>query len=122
MARVTLTSMVGSSGEELRRARTAAGLSQEDLAEQIGKARRTVGEWERTGKIPEIYLPRLREILGEDVSLEEAAAPAPIEFTFEGTKITVHPNPKHTPDQVRRAARDIFDASMERLAQIERDG
>lgn len=113
--------MVGSIGDGLRDARRAANLSQEDLAKHLGLTRRTVGEWERTSKIPAIYMDRLTEILGREVVGDDTPAPAPIAFTFEGTTITVHPNPAYTPDQVRRAAREIFDASMERLARLDQE-
>ncbi len=57
-------------GENLVRLRTAMGLSQEALADQLGVSRQSVSKWETDASVPELdKLIRLGEVFG--VSLDE---------------------------------------------------
>lgn len=126
--------------DAVKRAMTREGLSPGGLSRRAGVSENTIRgflegrSWPvmaTLGKIEKVFgwpAGRMEDIAqGMQVADDEPAlaveslGQAPIEFTFEGTKITVHPNPRYTPEQVRRAAREIFDASMERLAQIDQD-
>lgn len=40
-------------GDELREARERAGLTQQQLGDQVGKAMRSVGNWERAPRVPD---------------------------------------------------------------------
>lgn len=51
------------SGEQIRTARDAAGMTQQELATQLGVTLRTVGNWERGESIPRNREPLLRRIL-----------------------------------------------------------
>lgn len=51
------------SGEQIRTARDAAGMTQQELATQLGVTLRTVGNWERGENIPRNREPLLRRIL-----------------------------------------------------------
>ena len=74
-------------GQKLKEKRTALGLSQEQLAEQLGITRQTVANWEKGKTSPDIasvqklsalYSVSLDELLKEDTSMrkhvEESAA------------------------------------------------
>lgn len=69
-------------GERIRAHRKRAGLSQEQLAEQIGVSRQAVTKWESGKSTPGTgHLFRLAEVFGTTVDLllspEDAAPPAP---------------------------------------------
>lgn len=49
-------------GTRIRRAREAAGLKQEDLAQRLGVTTRTVGNWER-GRVPRNAIGALQQLL-----------------------------------------------------------
>lgn len=51
---------------EIRAARERMGLTQEQLAQQVGVHPRTIGNWERGQTVPKNRLARLRRVLGED--------------------------------------------------------
>lgn len=53
-------------GVEIREARERMGMTQEQLAQQIGVHLRTVGNWERGQTVPKNRMARLRRVLGED--------------------------------------------------------
>jgi transcriptional regulator with XRE-family HTH domain len=64
------------SGEQIRTARDAAGMTQQELATQLGVTQRTVGNWERGENIPRNREPLLRRILA--AHLEGGAPPSPM--------------------------------------------
>jgi transcriptional regulator with XRE-family HTH domain len=49
--------------EQIRAARLAAGLSQQQMADALGINLRTAGNWERTGAVPALRLAKLRQVL-----------------------------------------------------------
>lgn len=60
---ITLRCMSPRLGDEIRQAREALGLTQAQLAERVGVARETVGNWETGTSTPRNKLGRLREVL-----------------------------------------------------------
>jgi transcriptional regulator with XRE-family HTH domain len=50
-------------GASIRDARTAAGLSQQQLADALGVNLKTAGQWERTGLVPPLRMAKLRQVL-----------------------------------------------------------
>lgn len=57
-------------GGQIRDARLARGLTQEDLASQVGRTRISVSDWERGVKVPSVrVIPRLAEALSLPVEL-----------------------------------------------------
>lgn len=40
-------------GDELREAREAAGMTQQELGERLGRTLRSVGNWERSDRLPD---------------------------------------------------------------------
>lgn len=69
MGRIPAALGRGMTGEELRKLRLVAGMSQEELAEACGVERRTIGRWESGLKsIPTIVIPCLRQILDEAIA------------------------------------------------------
>ena len=55
------------SGERLRDARTAAGISQPELAATVGTTQGRISDWERGRAIPRArYIPKLAAALGMD--------------------------------------------------------
>ena len=48
---------------QIRDARLAAGLSQQQLADALGVNLKTAGQWERTGAVPAIRMAKLRQVL-----------------------------------------------------------
>ena len=55
-------------GEKLQKLRRTAGMSQEQLAEQLEVSRQAVSKWERDLSIPDVAsLPKLAEELGTSV-------------------------------------------------------
>lgn len=57
-----------SNGERLRSLREAAGISQRELARQLGVHHSNVGFWERSGTVPRsALLPDLAKILGVNI-------------------------------------------------------
>lgn len=52
-------------GEQLRDARSRAGLSQEDLAKAVGVTLRSIGNWERGAGVPRNREGRVRDVLGD---------------------------------------------------------
>lgn len=57
-------SAVSTLGTRMRQARTAAGLSLEDVARELGVTRTSISEWELNKKFPRMdHLPELRRIL-----------------------------------------------------------
>lgn len=74
MARLYLTSMqvkvaaVSVAGEQLRRARERAGLTQQQLADEVGTTRQTVGAWEKRAYVRDTRsLGKVFDVLGLDV-------------------------------------------------------
>lgn len=55
-------------GAQIRQARLQRGWSQTRLAEQLGTSKKTVGMWERGGRISPLRLARLQQELGIDVT------------------------------------------------------
>lgn len=114
-------------GETIRRARLLAGLSQDDLAEKLGVTRRTVGEWERTGKVSPYRRAELAKILeiGEDSEAGRATAgvgdPESVELTYRGRRFVVFLREGQTPEAAHKEAGAIFEAVMEKVAQLDRD-
>lgn len=102
--------------------RTARGLSQLDLANLVGVSLRTVGTWEKTGRIPPERLPSIKEALGEDVDSDGQSPPSrpePIEVVYQGMRFVIHPRPGATPAEVRTQSREIIDAVLQRLEQLD---
>lgn len=69
-------------GEKLQRLRTAAGLSQEDLAERLQVSRQAISKWELDKTVPDVkYIVELSELFGvtTDHLLKEAEPPPPQE-------------------------------------------
>ena len=68
-------------GQNLQAARKAKGLSQENLAEQIGVSRQALGKWEKDTALPGLdNLQAAAQVLGVSVDTQlgtEAAGPAP---------------------------------------------
>lgn len=52
-------------GAQIRAARLAKGWTQAQLAEEMGSTKKSVGMWERTGKVSPLSLGRLRQVLEE---------------------------------------------------------
>lgn len=62
-------------GQELKRARTARGLTQNDLAERVGTEPETISRFERGATLPSLTrLLALAEALGEPVGILLGAA------------------------------------------------
>ena len=56
-------------GENIKNARKALGLSQEELAIKINVVRQTVSKWEKGEALPSIeFLPKLSEILNCEIN------------------------------------------------------
>lgn len=53
------------SGDEIRRARERAGLTQEQLASRVGVTPRTVGNWERGATVPRNRLATVQAALAD---------------------------------------------------------
>lgn len=84
-------------GDEIRLARQRAGLTQQELAQQIGVSMRTIGNWERGDTVPQRHAARIADVLGghlastEKPSLEgfsDAALLAEIARRFDRTRST----------------------------------
>mgnify|MGYP002351276966 CR=1 FL=1 len=52
-------------GEQLRDARSRAGLTQEQLANQVGTTLRSIGNWERGSGVPKGREAAIRDLLGD---------------------------------------------------------
>jgi transcriptional regulator with XRE-family HTH domain len=126
--------MAGNLGAALRRARKRLDLSQEDLAGRIGVTRRTLGEWERQGKIPARHLERLAGELDEDWLREaqaddgEAAGngadPTPEALTVitaGGLVIRIQPAPGARLEDVIARQNEIVEIVAKRLAELDAD-
>lgn len=50
-------------GAQIRAARLAKGWTQAQLAEHLGSTKKSVGMWERSGKVSPLSLGRLRQVL-----------------------------------------------------------
>jgi transcriptional regulator with XRE-family HTH domain len=64
----TLLGMADRLGDLIRAARERRGLTQQELAHEVGVARETVGNWETGVSTPRNKMGRLREVLGDDLS------------------------------------------------------
>lgn len=82
-------------GDDIRTARQRAGLTQAELAQQIGVSMRTVGNWERGDTPPNRYAARINAVLdglinsAERPSIEDysdAALLAEIARRFDSTR------------------------------------
>jgi ribosome-binding protein aMBF1 (putative translation factor) len=62
-------------GTRIRRARERKRWSQQDLADAIGVAVRTVGSWERGEAVPRNALGALEDVLGMDLTGEQEPDP-----------------------------------------------
>lgn len=51
-------------GDDIKRARQMAGLSQGDLGKLVGVSMRSIGNYERGETVPRSALPKLQEVLG----------------------------------------------------------
>ncbi|MER7070940.1 helix-turn-helix domain-containing protein [Terrabacter sp. NPDC000476] len=51
-------------GDDIKRARQMAGLSQGELANLVGVSMRSIGNYERGETVPRAALPKLQEVLG----------------------------------------------------------
>lgn len=51
-------------GDDIKRARQLAGLSQAELGKLVGVSMRSIGNYERGETIPRTALPKLQEVLG----------------------------------------------------------
>lgn len=51
-------------GDDIKRARQMAGLSQGELAKLVGVSMRSIGNYERGETVPRGALPKLQEVLG----------------------------------------------------------
>lgn len=89
----------------LRRARDAAGLTQEELAELIGSSERTVRRWER-GELPsKYYQQRLCEVLA--TSLEELGFKTARQFARQD-------HPPQLDDEVNRKEEETYKVGEKR--------
>lgn len=61
--------------DRIRRARERAGLTQQQLATEVGVGVRTIGNWERGESVPRNRLAKIEDVLG--VSLRGTVGPAP---------------------------------------------
>lgn len=65
-----MTDMSKPLGGQIRDARLARGLTQEDLAAQVGRTRISVSDWERGVKVPGVrVIPALAQALSLPVEL-----------------------------------------------------
>lgn len=105
------------------------GLSQEDLAEKLGVTRRTVGEWERQGKIPPSRITDLRTVLGSAYTpgdaIDGAASPEDeldagdgIRVEYQGWVMTLHPSPGATREQISRIRSEALATVMDRIDEL----
>ncbi|MDJ0319791.1 helix-turn-helix domain-containing protein [Pseudarthrobacter sp. PS3-L1] len=60
------------SGEQIRSAREASGLTQQELAKQLGVTLRTVGNWERGESVPRNREPAIRQLLARYMGAKAA--------------------------------------------------
>lgn len=119
-------------GAVITAARKLSGLSQEDVAGKLGVTRRSVGEWERSGRIPEHRMDQLRELYGDslrraeadpdqladviDLGAGETAQPVTVEY--RGYRVTMYPRRGATSEELRRAEESIMIAVMQKLREL----
>jgi len=61
-------------GREIRRARQAHGLTQQEFADQLGVSLRSVGNWERNVRVPQNREGAIRAFLDSDSQKEPISA------------------------------------------------
>lgn len=61
-------------GDEIRTARQRAGLTQQQLATQIGVSQRTIGNWERGETVPQRHAARILDVLGGHIKSAEPSS------------------------------------------------
>lgn len=109
-------------GSRIKQLRTAKGWSQMRLSQEVGVSMRTIGTWEKTDRVPADQMPKLARALGVTADTFEddpAAAPeAGFEISYRGWRMTFHPAPDATPEQVKAAERDIAQTVLARLQEI----
>lgn len=90
------------------------------LAEQVGVSMRTVGNWEQMGRVPAEQLPKLTEVLGEDVTLPPGGAlpVAPSEINYRGWVLRFTPKPGASPEDIRRAEAAVLDTAVTALREL----
>lgn len=115
-------------GDDIRNARQRAGLTQAELAQQIGVSMRTVGNWERGDTPPDRYAARISAVLDGLISsadsptiedYSDAALLAEIARRFDGTRsIRERPAAHPQPDDPGQAVADrpVRDVATTRLS------
>jgi transcriptional regulator with XRE-family HTH domain len=128
--------MTGSVGALITAARKLSGLSQEAAARELGVDRRSLGEWERTGRVPTDRLGQLRELYGENFRVAEASASAeaddattadernggqPLVIEYHGYRVEVYPKPGLSAEDLAEAEDSVMTAVIQTLRSLGRE-
>lgn len=102
-------------GKRIKHARELAGMTQEELAQQVGVVLRTVGNWERGATVPQRKLAKVGAVLGVNLAVggdgdDPGYVSAPGE-RVEGSVIE-----QQLLDEIRQMRREVD----ERLSSVER--
>lgn len=98
-------------GRRIREARERAGLTQQQVAAEIGVSLRTVGNWERGETVPLNRFARLEAVLGERLR-PGAPADGPVYGTTTPERDVLELPPGLT-DRQREAVREVVRAMVE---------
>lgn len=129
---VILPTMVGDAGKSpaqvsglITTARKLSGLTQVEVALRVGVDRRSVGEWERTGRVPPHRLDQLRQVYGDHMrDAEREVAPAgradgdatdPVTIEYRGYRLTLRPREGAPPEEVAKVQDQVIDVVMQLL-------
>jgi transcriptional regulator with XRE-family HTH domain len=94
-------------GSRIKQLREARKLSQMDLANEVGVSLRTIGTWEKTGRVPMEQAVRLAEFFGvESLQTDAPNTPEPRAFKMEydGWVLTLYPPAHATAEEVEAVA------------------
>lgn len=106
-------------GSRIKQLRNAKGLSQIDLAAVIDVSVRTIGTWEKTGKVPMERMGALSEALGADpTDLGRPPSPPVTAIEHRGWRVTIQASPDATPEQVRKAESALLDTALTTLREL----
>jgi transcriptional regulator with XRE-family HTH domain len=110
--RMTVTTELG---EMIRTARLRQGWSQAELGERVGSSKKSVGQWERTGRISPLSLGRLTKALGISAPDGEWVQEEPQQvetkhftsYSFDAAQLSALTGPEAPLDALRRIRREL---------------